>query len=112
MLLDWSFLLVEAKTQLGFRYASISTEFLAPACVLRSFVSNFEACDWLMRFMQVILLSSHWSVNGTLKPPTALSRVSHRRVTGLSMNKCTLAGINSRKTVPSEVCAPQVSTKH
>jgi hypothetical protein len=25
------------------------------------FATNFEACDWSMRFMQVILLSSRWS---------------------------------------------------
>jgi hypothetical protein len=25
-----------------------------------NFVTNFEACDWSMWFMQVILLSSHW----------------------------------------------------
>jgi hypothetical protein len=27
---------------------------------VRSSVANFELCDWSMRFMQVILLSSHW----------------------------------------------------
>ena len=45
-----------------------------------NFVANFEDCDWSMWFMQVILFSSHWSVNGTLRPPAALSRVFHRQV--------------------------------
>jgi hypothetical protein len=48
---------------------------------------------------------------GALRPPTGLSRVSHPHICPCTLYNCTEAGINSCVTVPSKVCALQVSTK-
>ena len=57
----------------------------------------------------VILLGSHWSEYGNSQ--TTQGFVQSKSPTGLSVYKCTEAGINSRITVPSKVCAPRFSTK-
>ena len=72
-------------------------------------VTNFEYCNWSMRFNGVILLSL--SLVKIWHSQTTLCFVQSKSPIGLSVYKCTKAGINSRKTVPSKVCASQASTK-
>ena len=78
-----------------------------PSSSVPNFVTNFEYCDWSMRFNGVILLSL--SLVNIWHSQTTLCFVQSKSPIGLSVYKCTEAGINSSKTVPSKVCASQVS---
>jgi hypothetical protein len=53
-------------------------------------VANFEACDWSMRFMQVLFLSSHWSVTIAItEARVAPGRCTITMITSLGMS-CTV----------------------
>jgi hypothetical protein len=64
----------------------------------------FLHCDWLTQIRMVILLRLSLVRIRVLSDPCGF--VQSKSPTGLSVYKCTEAGINSHITVPSKVCAP------
>ena len=80
---------------------------LSVLCLWWFVLDNFLRCDWSMRFMQVILLVSHWSESVyslNLYWGQGGARIQVYR------DWCLEAGINRSITVPSKMCAPQVAS--
>jgi hypothetical protein len=83
-----------------------SFQFSLPISLSPNLLALFQPCDWSIGYIARALIGQKKGYSQTTH-----GFVQSKSPAGLSVYKCTEAGLNSCITVPSKVCAPEVSTK-